>query len=41
MLGIKRPGSGISPKDIKIIIGKKAIIDIPSDTVLSLDMLDV
>jgi len=40
MIAIKRPGSGISPVDIENILGKKATIDIPSGTVLSLDMVD-
>lgn len=30
----KRPGTGISPKDIEIVIGRKALVDIPEDTVL-------
>jgi N-acetylneuraminate synthase len=34
----KRPASGISPKDIKLLTGKKAHIDISEDTVLQWDM---
>lgn len=40
MIAIKRPGSGIPPADMDIIIGKKAAIDIPSGTVLSFGMVD-
>jgi N-acetylneuraminate synthase len=40
MLGVKRPGSGIPPAGIENILGKKAKIDIPSDTVLSFEMIN-
>ncbi|TZE82178.1 N-acetylneuraminate synthase [Calorimonas adulescens] len=40
MLTVKRPGTGIPPKDIGYIIGRKAKIDILKDTIISLDMLE-
>lgn len=36
----KRPASGISPKHIDDVIGKKAVSDIEEDAVLKWDMLD-
>jgi N-acetylneuraminate synthase len=39
MLTYKRPGTGIYPKFYKIIVGKKALEDIPADTILSWSML--
>ena len=33
-LNFKRPGTGIPPNDISSIIGKKALIDIPYDSVI-------
>ena len=39
ILIFKRPGSGISPARIDDILGKKAIVDIPEDTLLDFDML--
>ena len=38
MLSFKRPGTGISPSRIDNVIGKKAKIDIPEDTIISLEM---
>jgi len=40
MVAIKRPGNGIQPKDLNIIIGKKALSDIPEGTVLLKEMID-
>lgn len=39
MLTFKRPGTGISPADIEIVIGKSASMDIPEDEILQYDML--
>ena len=39
MLTFKRPGTGISPARIDEVIGRKAIKDIPEDTLLDFDML--
>jgi sialic acid synthase SpsE len=39
MLTFKRPGTGISPSDLKNIIGKIALEDIPEDTILQYDMI--
>lgn len=39
MLAIKRPGTGISPKDIDMAIGKKALRDIKEDEILTLNDL--
>jgi N-acetylneuraminate synthase len=36
----KRPGTGIIPKKLSQIIGKKLKFDIPDDTILSFDMLE-
>lgn len=33
----KRPGTGISPKDMEIVVGRKAVKDIEEDTVLTWD----
>lgn len=38
MLEIKRPGTGIEPKYYDLIIGKKAIVDIPDDEVITWEM---
>lgn len=40
MLTFKRPGTGISPTRINEIIGKKALCDIPDDTILEENMLN-
>ena len=40
MIGIKRPGHGIQPKDFNRIIGKKALTDIPEGTVLLKGMIN-
>jgi len=39
-LTFKRPGTGIAPSKISQIIGKKSGLDIPDDTILTLDMLE-
>lgn len=39
MLCAKGPGDGILPCDAEIVVGKKALVDIEPDTVLSLDTL--
>ena len=41
MIAIKRPGNGIPPSEIENIIGKKAVIDISSGTVLTSEMINV
>jgi len=38
MLEIKRPGTGIAPRYYDLIIGKKAIVDIPEDEVITWEM---
>ena len=40
MLSIKRPGTGIAPKHINEIIGKKINKDLNEDTVLQWDYLE-
>lgn len=35
----KRPGTGISPKDTEIVIGRKAARDLDEDTILTWDMI--
>ena len=40
MIAIKRPGCGIPPAEMEIIIGKRAAINIPSGTVLTFDMIN-
>jgi len=37
-LCFKRPATGISPANIELIINKTAVIDIPEDTILQIDM---
>lgn len=39
ILTFKRPGTGISPAKIDEVLGKKAVKDIPEDTLLDFDML--
>ena len=39
MLTAKRPGTGISPKYMDIIIGRKVLVDIKEDDLLSWDMI--
>jgi len=40
MVAIKRPGTGIEPKKIEKVIGKKATENIKVDTILSEDMIE-
>ncbi|RKY57871.1 MAG: acetylneuraminic acid synthetase [Candidatus Latescibacterota bacterium] len=40
MLTAKRPGTGISPVDLALVIGRRARRDIPGDTILSFDDLE-
>ena len=35
----KRPGTGISPKYMDIVIGRKVLHDLPEDTILSWEMI--
>jgi sialic acid synthase SpsE len=39
MLTYKRPGTGISPRHLELVVGRVARVDIPEDTTLSWDML--
>ena len=39
MLSFKRPGHGVSPADIKSVIGKQAKLAICTDTIIQYDML--
>lgn len=39
MLTLKRPGGGIAPERLDEIIGRRAAVDIPADTLLSWEML--
>lgn len=39
MLEIKRPGTGIEPRFLEVILGRKATRDIPEDTILQWDMI--
>jgi N,N'-diacetyllegionaminate synthase len=39
MLALKRPGTGIAPRELESIIGKIAATDIPGDTLLSWNMV--
>lgn len=36
---IKRPGYGIAPKHLQMIIGRRAVLDVEEDTVVSWDMV--
>jgi N,N'-diacetyllegionaminate synthase len=40
MLDIKRPGTGISPKKMQDLLGKRAKVTIDADTIITWDMLD-
>ena len=37
---LKRPGTGLSPAKLKIVLGKKARVDIPEGSFLSMELLD-
>lgn len=39
LLALKRPGGGIEPDQLKMLIGRKLRVDVPADTLISLDML--
>ena len=39
MIACKRPGTGIAPKLMDIVIGRKAKVDIEEDTVITFDMI--
>ncbi len=39
MLTYKRPGTGISPADLEVVVGRRAQIDIPEDKTLTWDMV--
>lgn len=39
MLTVKRPGGGIKPKYLELIVGRKAAVDIPQDTIILFDMI--
>ena len=39
MLTCKRPGTGITPIEMRRVIGRSAAMDIPEDAVLTWDML--
>lgn len=39
MLTLKRPGTGLSPKEMDAVVGRTAVADIPEDTLLSWDMV--
>ena len=39
MLMFKRPGTGISPRDLSMVIGKVAEIEIKKDSIVKMDML--
>jgi N-acetylneuraminate synthase len=39
MLTFKRPGTGIYPKYVELVVGRTAREDVPEDTVLTWEML--
>ncbi len=39
MLTYKRPGTGISPRHLELVVGRVARVDIPEDTTLTWDMV--
>jgi len=39
MLGLKKPGGGLPPRDLDTVAGQRARVAIPKDTILSLDCL--
>ena len=41
MIFIKRPGTGIPPKDIKKIIGSRTLKEIKEDSIIELSMLEL
>lgn len=40
MITVKRPGTGIAPLSIDEVLGKVALVDIPSDETIKWDMID-
>lgn len=41
MITFKRPGCGISPSELESILGKKILVDIEEDTILTKSMIEV
>ena len=41
MIAIKRPGTGLSPSKLERIIGKRAKVDIPKDSMLTNEIFDI
>jgi sialic acid synthase SpsE len=39
MLTYKRPGTGISPRFLEVVVGRVARVDIPADTTITWDMV--
>ena len=39
MLGIKRPGTGVEPKNVSLMVGKRARKDISRDSLVTWDTL--
>ena len=39
MLTLKRPGTGLAPDELPMLVGRHAATDIPNDTLLSWDMV--
>ena len=39
MLTYKRPGTGISPRLMDLVVGRTARVDIPADTTMTWEML--
>ena len=40
MIGIKRPGIGIAPKDLEVVIGRAARVDIPAEASVTWEMVE-
>ncbi len=40
MVSIKRPGSGIAPKELDSVVGKTTLVDLEEDTVLTWEMFE-
>lgn len=39
MLTVKRPGGGIKPKHLELVVGREAKVDINEDSIISIDMI--
>jgi sialic acid synthase SpsE len=39
MLTYKRPGTGINPKFLDVVVGRVARVDIPDDTTITWEMV--